>query len=191
VTGFAADLFVHQVNVKGKLCVVLGAGGAARAAVWVLVNAGAQVAVFNRTESRAVDLAAHFAEYFPGSAPAAHDLASLPDFVRKLGRAPALIVNATSLGMWPHIDESPWPVYTAIPPEAVVYDMVYKPARTRFLQQARSGGARAIAGLGMLVRRGAAAFKLWTGKPAPLQIMAQAIADATASDMPEEGIKGI
>lgn len=191
VTGFAADLFVHQVDVRGKLCMVLGAGGASRAAVWVLVNAGAQVAVFNRTESRALDLVRHFTEYFPGSVLTAHGLVSLPDFMRQDIRIPALIVNATPVGMWPHVGDSPWPGYAIIPPEVVVYDMVYKPSRTRFMQQALDAGARALTGLGMLVRRGSAAFKLWTGKPAPVQIMAQTVADTTASGMPGEGMKGI
>jgi shikimate dehydrogenase len=82
-----------------------------------------------------------------------------------------LIVNCTTVGMWPAVDESPWPAALALPRDAIVYDMIYRPARTRLMAQAEAAGLRAIGGLGMLVRQGAAAFALWTGQDAPLDVM--------------------
>jgi shikimate dehydrogenase len=82
-----------------------------------------------------------------------------------------LIVNSTSVGMWPNVDESPWFEGVPFPKGVTVYDMVYRPQMTRFMGQAEANGGQAISGLGMLVRQGAAAFKIWTGQDAPVDVM--------------------
>jgi len=73
--------------------------------------------------------------------------------------------------MWPDTDNSIWPTDVPIPSHLTVFDLVYTPTETRLLEQALQSGAQAIGGLEMLVRQGAAAFELWTGQPAPLQVM--------------------
>jgi shikimate dehydrogenase len=171
VRGFMDDLAAHGVTVAGRLCVGLGAGGAARAVVWGLLGAGAGVAVFNRTGERAVALAREFAGRLASAALTGHELSMLGGFARRNRPSIGLIVNATSVGMWPRVKESPWPENVPIPPEAVVYDLVYRPARTRLLAQAAAAGARPIGGIGMLVRQGAASFEVWTGRPAPVEVM--------------------
>jgi shikimate dehydrogenase len=82
-----------------------------------------------------------------------------------------LLVNATSVGMWPDQDASPWPEELAMPAHWTVFDLVYNPADTRLLAQARASGATTIGGLSMLVHQGALAFELWTGHKAPLDVM--------------------
>jgi shikimate dehydrogenase len=86
-------------------------------------------------------------------------------------RAADLLVNATPVGMWPHVEGTIWPEGVPIPAHLVVFDLVYNPLETRLLRQAREGGAHAIGGLGMLVEQGAIAFEMWTGQPAPVELM--------------------
>lgn len=184
--GFIHDLIAHDVNVRGEMCLVLGAGGAARAVVYALMATGARVAVFNRTHTRAIDLVFDLIDLFPNGVLTAHQLKQLPDFVQDDERTPGLIVNTTSLGMWPRIDTNPWPDGLKIPPEAVVYDLVYKPLHTRFLEQAASAGARTIDGIGMLVHQGAEAFQLWTGQKPSIQMMTQAAREAAEAAIEEK-----
>lgn len=170
VSGFMSDLAAHGVDVAGKKVIVLGAGGAARAAVYGLHQAGAQIAIANRTPDKARFLAQGLG--------VDAQVIRLAD-AAALGAAPLeadlleadLVVNCTTVGMWPRVDESPWPADIALPRGAVVYDMIYRPARTRLMAQAEAAGLQAVGGLGMLARQGAAAFALWTGQDAPLEVM--------------------
>lgn len=91
-----------------------------------------------------------------------------------------LIVNCTSAGLWPDVHESPWIEGVPFPRGATVYDMIYRPEQTRLMQQAEAAGGRAISGLGMLIRQGAAAFKIWTGVEPPLDVMFAAARKALA-----------
>ena len=80
--------------------------------------------------------------------------------------------------MWPKVDASPLPDDAILRPEMVVYDLVYRPAQTKLMQQATAAGATAIGGLGMLIYQGAAAFELWTEQTAPVEIMRAAALQA-------------
>ena len=86
----------------------------------------------------------------------------------------ALLVNASSVGMGPHDDETPvsrrW-----LKPEMAVFDAVYYPQETRLLREAREAGARAIGGLDMLVGQAEIAFELWTDRPVPAGVMKEAV----------------
>lgn len=128
---------------------VLGAGGAARAAVYALTGQGREVWVWNRTPERAVMLAQDFGAR-------AADFAELP------WASLALLVNATSAGLNAP-DQLPLPAFPPLPPEALVYDMVYRPPETRLLRGARGRGLRAENGLGMLAHQARLSFLLWTG----------------------------
>lgn len=158
VAGFMDDLAAHGVDAAGKRVVVLGAGGAARAAVYGLANVGAHITIVNRTRERAQELI---------------DSLRVPSTVGDVGSVDGveLIVNCTSAGMQPKVDESPLPDEAPLQSGVVVYDMVYRPARTRLMKQVEAAGGRAIGGLGMLVRQGAAAFKIWTGVEPPVDVM--------------------
>ncbi len=165
VIGLIDDLQAHSVMLAGIRAVVLGAGGAARAAVYGLTKAGAQVIVVNRTPKRAQVMLADL------TLAAGIQNAEVRTLDEAAEMQPSLIINCTSVGMWPKVDESPWIEGIPFPATAVLYDMVYRPARTKLMQQVEAGGGQVIGGLGMLVRQGAAAFRLWTGRDAPIEVM--------------------
>jgi len=148
----------------GRRVLVLGAGGAARAAVWALLRAGAaDVCVWNRTHERAVALA----ERLGARA------------VQRPGQA-EIVVNCTSVGL-AGVGGSVSP-FKALPLQAdslgagsCVVDMVYRDGGTRLLEAARTRGADVIDGLEILVAQGAASFERWTGAAAPRQAMREAV----------------
>jgi len=83
----------------------------------------------------------------------------------------SLVVNATPLGMFPAIGNSPWPKGLRLPHNAVIYDLVYNPRETAFLHQARQEGLRSVSGIGMLVEQAALSFQIWTGVSPPREAM--------------------
>lgn len=169
VDGFIDDLKAHDIPLKGERVVVLGAGGAARAAVYGLWQQGAEIIVVNRTLKRAEDMLMQLTI----SAGVQDVLVKTIDEASEWGAS--LIVNCTSVGMYPNADASPWIDGVSFPENATVYDMIYRPAKTKLMAQAEAAGGRAVGGLGMLVRQGAAAFKIWTGRDAPVDVMFDAV----------------
>jgi len=155
--GFLASLADAGVSADGRACVVLGAGGAARAVVLALARAGAaSVTVVNRTGSRAAD-AARLAGPV-GRVGAEADVA-----------AADLVVNATSVGMG---DDGRLPLdIDLLRPDAVVADLVYQPLVTPLLAAAAERGATVVDGLGMLVHQAAVASESWTGVAPPIGVM--------------------
>jgi len=135
--------------------VVLGAGGAARAAVYAL-RAERDVWVWNRTLQKAERLADDFDAPGTEFSVRAAALASIP------WSEVTLVINATSAGLNAP-DESPLPHLPPLASGALVYDMVYKPLRTRLMRDAEVAGHRAVNGLGMLAHQAHLAFTAWTG----------------------------
>jgi shikimate dehydrogenase len=140
---------------SGRTALVLGAGGASRAAAWALRESGAQVAVWNRTPARAEELARDLAvEHVAEPRPA------------------DLLVNATSVGL---AGESEAELLEALPLRGIefelVVDMPYGSEPTALSEWARESGAAVVDGLELLVRQGARSFELWTGRAAPLDAM--------------------
>lgn len=172
VVGVRADLEANGIKLAGLHVLVLGAGGAAHAAVLAMANAGASVTIINRHAERAWDLYRTVKRGVSSNFKVAvEERSALAAVAPKVD----LIINCTPAGMWPvHTDMSPWDDNVPIPSGVVVYDMVYRPETTKFMQQARDAGATAIGGLGMLVRQGAAAFHLWTGKEPNPDVMTKA-----------------
>ncbi len=170
--GFLTALSEGGFDPQGKRAVVLGAGGAARAVVYALAQAGVQVTVLNRTPARAQALIRDFSPLLSSTS-----LFALPLTLQTLEERTAdahLLVNTTPVGLWPEVDESLWPEDLPFPGYLTVFDLVYNPGQTKLLQQAQQAGAKAIGGLGMLVHQGAAAFELWTGEKAPVEAMYKA-----------------
>lgn len=170
--GFLRALREAGFDPRGCRAVVLGAGGAARAVVYALLAARAQVTIANRTVSRARDLGDQLGALF-GSR-----VIVLPLSAETLAPALAaadLLVNTTSVGMShrddPPMTADPLPAELSLRPGLVVNDLVYSPLETPLLRRARNAGADVVNGLGMLVHQGAAAFELWTGEKAPVEIM--------------------
>jgi len=165
VVGVRAAAEALLGTLRGARALVLGAGGSARAAVWALVQAGAEVTVRGRRPERAAALAAHF-----GACGVAVRLAS--GALR--GAHFDLVVNATPLGLGP---EDPWP----LDPEregvvvGAALDLVYGVDETRWVRALRARGVPAHDGLEVLLHQGAAAFERWWGRPAPLEAMRAAL----------------
>jgi shikimate dehydrogenase len=147
----------------GTRALVLGAGGSARAAVWALREAGADVSVWNRTAERARKLAEAF-DVGVGQT----------DF--------DLLVNCTTVGLAQASERPPTPTdlkpfplpADAISERQIVVDLVYGPHDTALLALARDRGARVVDGLEILVRQGAASLRIWTGLDPPLDAMRKA-----------------
>ena len=178
--GFAADLAAHGVSAAGRSVALVGAGGSARAVLHALLQGGAaQVTILNRDLVRATRLKEEFSALVHNTTLAA---LPFPAGVREAAEAD-LVINCTSLGMSPQVEGLPWDAGMRFRPGQVVYDLVYNPAQTRFLQQAATQGAQAIGGLGMLVWQGALAFRLWTGEDAPVEVMRAAAEQQLAPKM--------
>lgn len=171
--GFLASLRAAGFEPAGQSCVVLGAGGSARAVALALAGAGARLTLANRTAARAAELARILreGEYGPAAFIDAADSAALE---RVLADA-ALLVNTTPVGMAPHVDAPPPVPASALHPHLFVYDLIYNPAETRLLAAARRAGARGVNGVGMLAHQGALALQIWTDRAAPVHRMEQAL----------------
>ncbi|OGP66544.1 MAG: hypothetical protein A2169_14440 [Deltaproteobacteria bacterium RBG_13_47_9] len=145
----ALESLEEKVDLKGKRVLLLGAGGAARAIGFGLKEKGSQVIISNRSPDQANELAKDFGFVY-------RRLSSFgePEW--------EVIINATSVGMFPHLTESPLPK-SHLKEGMVVMDIVYRPLRTKLLQEAEEQGCRTINGLEMLARQGVAQFEIWTG----------------------------
>lgn len=174
--GFYRALAELGFSPEGCNALVLGAGGAARAVVCALASAGARVTVCNRNPERAQSLVNDLGSAYPEARLCAVSLTT--DAMCNATRGTDLVVNATTVGMWPAVDASPWPVVVPFPVGALVYDLIYNPRETLFLRSAREVGLRIGDGLGMLVHQGAEAFKLWTGREPPIGVMRSACESA-------------
>lgn len=179
VAGFITALRARDVDLRGcRNAIVVGAGGAARAVVYGLLSTSeGPITVLNRSVSRAEALVADLgAREGWGARLLAARLTS--DSIVGATRAADLLINATTVGMWPRVDQSVWPDSARLPSTLTVLDLVYNPLETRLLRQARSGGARALDGLEMLVQQGALAFGLWTGHGRDTNRVARIMRDA-------------
>ena len=165
---------------EGKRIVILGAGGAARAVGFALVQKNASsLVIINRTFERAQTLADSLASYSTDSSSgletAKTEVAALP--WQSLGSHQTfshchLIINCTTMGMKHSSQEGQSPLSLEVIPRGVlIYDLVYNPWPTPLLKLAQKAGADILGGLPMLVYQGAASFKLWTGRQAPVDIM--------------------
>ncbi len=150
VAGINAPLAPHREKLQSAL--VLGAGGAARAACMALKELGvADIAVANRTPGKAKALAREF------------ELRQV-DWEERVGPPWSLVINTTPLGMLgEHVNDSPWPAdgFEGI---GLVFDLVYNPVRTKFMVEAQSVGVACLSGLSMFMHQGLAQFEIWTGK---------------------------
>ena len=178
VAGFdvALDKLVGRQKMP-KQAVILGAGGGARAVVYGLIREGFQrIIVFNRHLHRAEGMVKHF------SRTAAHmELRAMPwheSIIESEIAKTKVLINATSIGLTSDISPLPAEVLSN---ELLVLDLIY--AKTRLLRDAHAAGATTLDGELMLLHQGAAAFTLWTGQPAPLELMQSKLAEARAGGL--------
>lgn len=159
VTGFLAGFAARGIGLAGKRTVLIGAGGAARAALWGLLRSGvSSVCIGVRNLAKGKALCTDFAADGTLAVYCFDD----PHFRDVLCTAD-IVVQTTPIGMSPQTDAMPPVDPAAISPSAAVYDLIYTPAETAFLRAAAAHGCTTINGETMLVMQGAEAFSLWTG----------------------------
>ena len=154
------------LELRGAKVILLGAGGTGRTVALKLASENvAELFLVNRTQSKAREIANEIEKRFPA--------------VRVSVGYPKndvdLLMNATSLGLRADdslpLDEKQFSLHCA----RAVYDVIYRPAETKLLVAAKKSGCKTANGIGMLLRQGATAFEIWTGKPAPLDVMRRAL----------------
>jgi shikimate dehydrogenase len=166
-------------DVAGKRAVVLGAGGGAKSVAMMLAQDGVKnLIISDLIYEKAENLCEYINSHF-GIAPYA--CPSKSNELRKLIGSCDLLVNATPVGMHPKVNECPIEDDYIIPGSAVVYDLVYNPLETKLLKLAKKNGAKAVSGIGMLIRQGALAFSLFTEQEAPISLMKEASLKALKS----------
>ncbi len=158
----------EETGIEGRRVLILGAGGAARAIAFGLLEKGAQVAVTDLDMMKALGLARQLGV----------EVVAPPQLEQYSAE---ILINATPVGMAPEMEPVP------IAPQLLsryelVMDIVYRPLHTRLLREAAARGCRTIDGLKMLIHQGAAQCELWTGQPAPVSVMAQAAYRSLASE---------
>ena len=152
------------VPVEGKRCVIVGAGGAARAVGYILKRKSVGLVIANRSvergEALSISLDCPFVKM---------------DQIEDIDAD--ILINTTPAGMSPHIDSCPVP-FSALKRGMTVMDIIYNPRITRLLRAAAERGCRIVDGLGMFIYQGAEQFRLWTGKEAPVDIMKAVVEQA-------------
>ena len=150
-----------------KPALVMGAGGAARAAVFALHTflKVSEITIAARSKEKASSIAGDFRIRN----------AKIVNFARKdLNTSLAhcsLIVNTTPVGMHPLVDASPLSDDAPLKSGHVVFDLIYRPLETKLLRHAKAAGAKVVGGLEVLIQQGAAAFEMWTGKKMPVDVV--------------------
>lgn len=169
IKSLARDL---DFSPKGRRVLMLGAGGASRAALVALAEMGARwIGIANRTRKKAEDLAQSFRDVFPGTDFAVMGLDASE--LAEIGSSVDLILNSSAVGMKGEVFEQiPWAGFKR---NTVVYDIVYRRPVTPLVAMAREYGHRAADGLGMLIAQGEDAFRLWTGQDPPEGVMGKSV----------------
>ncbi len=186
VAGFISPLAAIARDWTQMTAIILGNGGAARAVVagchqlgcgkiQVVGRDATKLAEFEHswqdiqlsTNSSNIPLSVNFQTYL------------WDELLTLITTENLLLINSTPIGMHPHIEDSPISaeLMQGLPPGSIVYDLIYTPSPTKFLQLAKDSGAIAIDGVEMLVNQGAVAFEWWLQQPAPVEIMRQALLD--------------
>jgi len=181
--GFCSDLenvmkangrqWIHDSSNNEDHALVIGAGGSACAVVYTLVRRGWWVTIAARRLKQAQEIAYRYSSEDSNTLISAIKLNKSQ--INRVELPISLIVNTTPIGMFPNIDDSPWPENLSLPNDAMVYDLVYNPSETKLVKGTRAAGLIAVTGLGMLIEQAALAFERWTGIPANRDAMRNAV----------------
>jgi shikimate dehydrogenase len=183
IAGFIAPLAAMQRDWGQTIAIVLGKGGAARAVVAGCHQLGCgEIHVFGRDAIELADFGASWQDIQlqkndGKTSPVQIQTHLWGELAIFIGCDNLLLINSTPVGMHPHVEDSPidGAMMAKLSAKAIVYDLIYTPRPTKFLQSATANGAIAIDGLEMLIHQGAIAFELWLQQPAPIEIMRQAL----------------
>ncbi|NEO93545.1 MAG: shikimate dehydrogenase [Moorea sp. SIO3G5] len=174
IEGFITPLQGYNRDWTQTTVVILGCGGAARAVVVGCAELGcSEIHVLGRNQEKLGQFKQSWINSSLGITIHTHPWEQLPELLAQAN----LLVNATPVGMYPKVEQSPVDdlAMARLPENAIAYDLIYTPNPTQFLRQAKEQGAIAIDGLEMLVQQGAAAFKIWLGQTPPVDIMRHAL----------------
>ena len=163
----------NGVDPKGKKVLLLGAGGASRAIAYTIAHEADELVILNRTVKPAKELARQLRQLLPKKISAE---ALSPETIEDNLMDSEVLINATSIGMKPNVNE------TLVNPKwlrtnLAVMDIVYNPLETKLAKIAKEAGAKVVSGVEMLIYQGAASFEIWTGKSAPIQVMRKTALD--------------
>jgi shikimate dehydrogenase len=169
VNGILETLFPYKKKISGEEVSVVGAGGASRAVIYSLIRhfKPKKIHLINRTEQRADSLKNYFRDKMKYSAFRTTEL--FPPEIVDVFRDSKLIVNATSVGMFPDSDDTITNLKDSFVRGQVIFDLVYNPTQTKLLKMASAEGATALNGLKMLVYQAAKSFELWTNEKMPVE----------------------
>lgn len=169
VYGIVQSLEPYRDKITGKNVSIFGSGGAARAVIFALIRyfKVAKINIINRTSEKAESLGEYFKAKMLFENFESFDLMP-PDLVNVLSGS-SLIVNSTSIGMSPEIDDSPTTIEESFNDNQIVFDVVYNPVKTKFLSIAESRGATIVNGLTMFIEQASRSFELWTGEKMPIE----------------------
>jgi shikimate dehydrogenase len=169
VHGILESLLPYKAQVGGNEVCVIGAGGSARAVIYTLIRNfnPKKIYIVNRTEQHAETLKQHFKSKMRYYGIVTNELHQ-PDLIGVLNNC-SLIVNCTSVGMYPAYDDSVISTTDVFVKDQIVFDLVYNPIKTKFLKLAESKEAITVNGLNMLVQQAAKSFNLWTGNEFPVE----------------------
>jgi len=168
--GFARSLHEAGIDINDQTFLVLGTGGAARGIAFKLAMEKARVYLYGRNTEKLKSLSE---DVLDKVGVRVEPVGSIGDVIRKVD----VLVNATSMGMYPNINESPVPSDLLYPLLKVV-DVVYNPLETKLLADARALGCDTVDGAGMLVHQGAESLRIWLGIEPPIEVMRQAVLDS-------------
>ena len=161
----------NGITPNGKKLLLLGAGGAGKAIAFHAAQEVEELVILNRTPQKAKKLAEVLRREFNKKI---NGNALSTKIVKEELRDADILVNATSVGMHPNIDQS-LVSQSSLRPDLCVMDIVYNPLETKLAKDAKAVGAKVVSGIEMLVYQGAASFEIWTNHPAPVKVMKQAV----------------
>ena len=160
----------NGVELDGKKLLLLGAGGAAKAIAFSIAKEVGELVILNRVSEKAKELAEALSVTY-GKKVVGEALS--PSVIQKSLQDADILINATSVGMHPHVSQSlvapQW-----LKPDLTVMEIVYNPVETKLAKHAKAAGAHVISGVEMLLYQGAASFEIWTGRSAPIEVMRKA-----------------
>lgn len=167
VHGIVESLNEYKDDIINGDVSVFGAGGAARSVIYALIRhfKPKQINIINRTEQTAESIKEYFVVKMLFEKIKAYELVP-PDLVEVLRRS-KLVVNSSTIGMYPESDDAPTTIKESFHKDQIVFDVVYNPVKTKLLKIAEEQGAKTINGLRMFVEQGAKSFELWTGEKMP------------------------
>lgn len=164
VDGIIETFLPYKNDIAKSTVTIIGAGGAARAVLYTLIRhfKVGKINIINRTEERAESLKDYFKDRMHFTNIDTHELMAIEN--KKVYQSSKVIVNATAIGLFPNIDDAPTDIADSFNSNQIVFDLIYNPIKTKFLEIAEANGAKITNGLKMFVVQGAKSYELWTDK---------------------------